>query len=167
MLPGIIGSLQANEVIKVAARVGEALAGRLFLFDAASFSTRVLKIPKNPSIKIESLEALQEYCAAPKQDYREIDVVQYQSWLDTKVEHVLIDVREAHEYEVHEMGGILLPLSSIKDQVTQIPKDKKVLIHCKSGGRSVQAIRLLQKEYGFENLYNLKGGILAWERAGN
>ena len=163
VLPGIIGSLQANEVIKVAAGVGEALAGRLFLFDAASFTTRVLKIPKNPDLKIESLAALATYCALPEKDYRDINVEQYQSWLENRVEHFLLDVREPHEYESHDMGGTLIPLGKLKDQIATIPRDQKVLIHCKSGARSVQAIRLLQSEYGFENLYNLAGGILAWE----
>lgn len=164
VLPGIIGSMQANEVIKVAAKVGEPLAGRLFLFDAAAFSTRVLKIPKNPAVQIQSLEALAAYCAVPEQDYQEIDTTTYQTWKINQVPHLLVDVREPNEYEIHQMGGLLIPLSQIKEKVDQIPKDIKVVVHCRSGVRSAKAIRILQNDYGFDNLWNLKGGILAWEQ---
>lgn len=164
VLPGIIGSMQANEVIKVAAQVGAPLAGRLFLFDAAAFSTRVLKIPKNPAVKIQSLEALADYCAVPEPDYSEIDVKTYQTWKANQVPHLLLDVREPNEYEIHQMGGFLIPLSQIKESVDKIPRDIKVVVHCQSGGRSAAAIRILQKDYGFDNLWNLKGGILAWEQ---
>lgn len=164
VLPGIIGSMQASEVIKVAAKVGEPLAGRLFLFDAASFTTRVLKIPKNPAIKIQSLEALAAYCKVPEPDVPEIDVITYQTWRNNQVPHALIDVRELAEYEIQQMGGQLVPLSQLKQRIDEIPRDIPVVIHCKTGGRSAQAIRLLQKEYGYNNLSNLSGGILAWEQ---
>ena len=164
VLPGIIGSMQANEVIKIAAGIGEPLAGRLFLFDAASFSTRVLKIPVNPSIEVKSLEALAEYCAAPAIDFKEISAIDYKAWLEKGAVHTLIDVRNPDEYDLHEMGGHLVPLNTIKNCLDQIPKSGKVVIHCKSGARSAKAIKLLQDEFGYHNLYNLKGGILAWER---
>lgn len=164
VLPGIIGSMQANEVIKVAAGVGEPLAGRLFLFDAAEFSTRVLKIPKHPDVEISSLEALADYCAMPEPDFPEIDVNTFQTWRKNQVPHVLIDVREPDEYELHHMEGLLLPLGIVHEHLDKIPRDVKVVLHCKAGGRSAKAIQILQDEFGYNNLWNLKGGILAWER---
>lgn len=164
VLPGIIGSMQANEVIKVAANIGEPLAGRLFLFDAAAFHTRILKIPKNPEVDIQSLEALADYCAIPSTNLKEIDVHTYQTWTNNQVPHTLIDVREPAEYEIFEMGGHLIPLSILEDKIDEIPRDQKVVIHCQGGSRSAQAIQLLQEKYAFDNLWNLKGGILAWDR---
>ena len=74
----------------------------------------------------------------------------------------LIDVREPYEYEIAEIGGELIPLDTILDNADKISRDKKVVVHCRSGQRSADAIRKLREEYDFDNLYNLKGGILAW-----
>ena len=74
----------------------------------------------------------------------------------------LIDVREPYEYEIAEIGGELIPLDTILDNADKISHDKKVVVHCRSGQRSADAIRKLREEYDFDNLYNLKGGILAW-----
>ncbi|MEO0338591.1 MAG: molybdopterin-synthase adenylyltransferase MoeB [Bacteroidota bacterium] len=161
VLPGIIGSMQANEVIKVAAGVGEPLAGRLFLFDAASFSTRVLKIPRNPNVEIKSLEALQEYCRIPTNDFSSMSAVDFLAWRDNH-QHTLIDVREPKEFAAQNMGGKLIPLSQLKERTDEIPKDHPVVIHCKSGARSKRAIQLLMDNWGYQNLINLEGGIDAW-----
>ena len=74
----------------------------------------------------------------------------------------LIDVREPHEADIAEIGGQLIPLSSISQNVDKICKDKQVIIHCRSGARSDNAIQWLETNHGFDNLYNLKGGILAY-----
>ena len=74
----------------------------------------------------------------------------------------MIDVREPYEYEIAHIDGELIPLAEIENAVNQLASDKKVIIHCRSGVRSAQAIEKLEKKYGFKNLYNLKGGILAW-----
>ena len=74
----------------------------------------------------------------------------------------IIDVREPHEYEIVNIGGELMPLSVVSDFADQISRDKKVIVHCKVGGRSAKAIKELEEKYGFTNLYNLKGGILSW-----
>ncbi|MEN0051726.1 MAG: rhodanese-like domain-containing protein, partial [Bacteroidota bacterium] len=75
----------------------------------------------------------------------------------------LIDVREAYEYELHEMGGQLMPLSKLEQHIDAINRVGMVIIHCKSGARSQRAIQQLSEQHGFDNLYNLEGGILAWE----
>ena len=76
----------------------------------------------------------------------------------------LIDVREPHEAEIAEIGGELIPMGQIINESEKISKDKPVVIHCRSGARSATVILALEKQYGFTNLYNLKGGIIAWAK---
>jgi adenylyltransferase/sulfurtransferase len=75
----------------------------------------------------------------------------------------LIDVREPHEYDEANLGATLIPLGQVKDQVDRIERDKPVVVHCRSGKRSAQAIQYLEQNHGFDNLHNLKGGILAYQ----
>ena len=77
----------------------------------------------------------------------------------------LIDVREPYEYEEANLGAELIPLGQVKDHVDQIKRDQKVVVHCRSGARSGQAVQYLEQNHGFDNLYNLKGGILAYQAA--
>ncbi len=160
VLPGIVGSMQASEVIKVITGVGKPLNGRLFLFDAASFSTNIIKVPKNPNLVIDKLPDYSFECALP---IKEISTDELRILLDAKADIQIIDVREAWEYEDFNIGADLIPLGQIAQSITKISRDKQVIIHCKSGGRSAQAIELLERNFGFTNLYNLKGGILAWK----
>jgi len=174
VLPGIIGSLQANEVIKVITGVGDPLSGRLFLFDALSFETRTLKVHKdvdnplngkNPSIT--SLIDYQQFCGITDEEtidteLKEISVEEYYDLKQRDEAHQLIDVREAYEYEIANLGGELIPLNTVLEDVSKVASDKKVIVHCRSGKRSADAIKLLEEKYGFTNLYNLKGGILAY-----
>ena len=175
VLPGIMGTLQANEVIKVITGVGEPLAGRFFVFDAASFETRVLKIRRNPQNPINgenpTITALidyQEFCGIPQKKAEEkavvksINVRELKKLVDQKSDFQLIDVREGYEYDIANIQGELIPLGSIAENVDKIASGKKVVVHCRSGKRSADAIRLLEEKYSFDNLYNLEGGILAW-----
>lgn len=93
---------------------------------------------------------------------KEITVQELKEMMDNQIDFQLIDVREEYEYELVNLNGTLWPLSTILDHVSEIAKDKKVIIHCKVGGRSGAAVRMLEEELGLENLYNLKGGILAY-----
>jgi molybdopterin/thiamine biosynthesis adenylyltransferase/rhodanese-related sulfurtransferase len=146
VLPGIIGSLQASEVIKVITGVGQPLVGKLFLFDVAAFETRTLKINTQQNIEITELINYESFCG-----------------LDIEEEPVKeVTVRESFEYEIANIGGKLIPLSTVKDNLDKISKTKQVIIHCKSGARSTNAIKELEELYPFDNLYNLKGGILAY-----
>lgn len=168
VLPGIIGSMQASEVIKVITGVGEPLAGRLFLFDAASFTTRVLKISKNPDTKIEGLINYEQFCGIfpekEEKNIKEITAHELQELKTNQTDFQLIDVREPYEFEIANINGELIPLSSINISNDKISKNKKVVIHCKSGGRSAEAIKILETSFGYKNLYNLKGGIAAWSK---
>lgn len=164
VLPGIIGSIQANEVIKVLTGIGKPLSGQLFLFDTADFSTRILKIRKNPDLEIKDLSFYEEYCMPGQSHLKEIDTTTLRKWIEEGEDFQLIDVREPYEYEAANMGGELIPLGEVLTKAGQIDKDKKVVVHCKMGGRSAQAIEQLERQFGFQNLYNLKGGIDAWKK---
>lgn len=91
-----------------------------------------------------------------------ITVFELKELIDSKKDFQLIDVREKNEFEVCDLGGILIPLNTIPDNVNKISKDKTVVVHCRSGKRSANAITYLEQNFGFTNLYNLDGGILAW-----
>jgi len=178
VLPGIIGCLQASEVIKIITGIGQPLSGQLFLFDAQDFSTRKVNVNKNKdnpltgdNPEITELIDYEAFCGVPsatngeeetESDVPEVSVQQYKGWLEDDEDVQLIDVREPHEVEIAEMGGELIPLDTVLDNADKISRDKKVVVHCRSGARSAKAIRQLQEKYGFENLYNLEGGILAW-----
>lgn len=170
VLPGIIGSLQANEVIKVITGVGDPLAGRLFLFDASTFDTRTLKLHKDPNTpKITELIDYEQFCGLGVTDrekessVKEVTVDELYDLKTLKKEDFqLIDVREPYEYDIANLDGELIPLNTVLDNIDKISSDKKVIVHCRSGKRSAQAIETLEKKFGFKNLYNLKGGILAW-----
>lgn len=168
VLPGIIGSMQASEVIKVITGVGEPLSGRLFLFDAAAFTTRVLKVAKNPETNITELINYQQFCGifpeAESDAVKEIDVHALKTMTDKGEDFQLIDVREPYEYDIANLNGELIPLAQVIQAASKIAKNKKVIIHCRSGKRSADAIRELEQHFQFDNLYNLKGGILAYAK---
>ena len=167
VLPGIIGSMQANEVIKIITGIGEPLSGRLFLFDAASFTTRILKVRKRKDTLITELINYEQFCGiVPKSNtetmVQEITVSQLKQWQDEEKDFQLIDVRKQFEWDIANLNAELIILDTLPNNVDKIAKDKPVVIHCRSGARSANAIRFLQENYGYSNLYNLKGGILAW-----
>jgi sulfur-carrier protein adenylyltransferase/sulfurtransferase len=93
---------------------------------------------------------------------KEITVVQLKSMMDSNEDFQLIDVREPHENDIASLGGELIPMGEIPDNVERISREKKVVIHCKAGGRSGRIVQYLEAMHGFNNLYNLQGGILAW-----
>lgn len=169
VLPGIIGSLQANEVIKVITGIGDPLSGRLFLMDALTFETRTLKLQKDPNTPaIRELIDYEHFCGldVPDKDADNIKEISVDELYDMQVagrnDFQLVDVREPYEYEIANIGGELIPLDTIEQSIDKIASNKKVVVYCRSGKRSAQAIERLQRKFGFDNLYNLKGGILAW-----
>ncbi len=178
VLPGIIGSMQALEVIKVITGVGKTLSGRLFLYDAATFETRTLKVrpsKKNPLTGENPTQTglidYVQFCDVKlpganleELPVKEVTVRNLQSLINKGADFQLIDVREAYEYEIVNIEGELIPLGEITQNADKISKDKQVIIHCRSGKRSADAIRALEQEFGFENLYNLKGGVLAYAK---
>ncbi len=94
---------------------------------------------------------------------KEITVQELKQMQDNQEDFQLIDVREPYEYDEANLGAELIPLGEIPDQMDKIDREKKVVVHCRSGKRSANAIQYLEKQ-GFDNLYNLKGGILAYQQ---
>jgi adenylyltransferase/sulfurtransferase len=167
VLPGIIGSIQANEAIKVITGIGTALSGKLLVLDAASMETQIIQIPnKNQSKNILGLIDYDDFCSAPKKStfMKEVTVQELKALKDSNANFQLIDVRESHEVDICEIGGELIPQGEIPHNVDKIAKDKQVIIHCRSGARSGNMVKWLETNHGFTNLYNLKGGILAWAK---
>jgi adenylyltransferase/sulfurtransferase len=93
---------------------------------------------------------------------QEITAIELKRMKDAGENFQLIDVREEHEFEICQIGGELIPMAEVMNNIEKISKDKKVVVHCRSGKRSAAVIQALQSQHGFNNLYNLKGGILAW-----
>ena len=148
------------------------------MFDAATFQTRTLKVKpskfnpltgENPTQT--TLIDYEEFCnvdlgfAEEKtKEVKEIDVQTLKTWSDEKLDFQLIDVREPYEYEIVNLAGELIPLGQVEAAFDKIARNKKVIIHCRSGKRSADAIRKLEEAFGFDNLYNLKGGVLAYAK---
>jgi adenylyltransferase/sulfurtransferase len=171
VLPGIIGSLQALEVIKVITGIGEPLVGRFYIFDALNFESRTFNISrrddnplngKNPTIT--QLIDYEQFCGvkAVEKPVKEITPKELYELQVKGDRFQLIDVREPYEYDIVNIGAELIPLATVAEQADKFNKDMPVIVHCKMGGRSAKAIRELEEKFGFTNLYNLKGGILAY-----
>lgn len=175
VLPGIVGTIQANEVIKVILGAEGILLNRLLLFDAWKMAFRELKLKKNPdcplcgeSPTIRELVDYEEFCglkakAESEPGLKEITALELKSLIDSGADFQLIDVREPFEYEIaHIPGARLIPLGEVVNRFCEIEKGKTTVVQCKGGVRSAKAIQHL-KDAGFDGrLINLKGGIAAW-----
>lgn len=168
VLPGILGSMQANEVIKIITGTGKPLAGRLCLVDTADFSFRTLKYFKRPDTEINELIDYEAFCSGPtKTDdmntIKQMDVASLKQLMENGDNLTLIDVREPHEREEFNIGGLHIPMGEIPANAAQVPDEGKVIVYCRSGVRSANVIAFLQQHHEFDNLYNLEGGMLAWQ----
>ncbi len=93
---------------------------------------------------------------------KEVSVEELKEMRDNGEDFQLVDVREPNEFAICSLGGDEIPMSQIMSRYNEISKDKKVVVHCKSGRRSANVIQALEQNFGYDNLYNLEGGILAW-----
>ena len=156
VLPGIIGSLQANEVLKIILGLGEILTGKLLTFDTLSMNQRLLTFKKNPSISITKLE--EEYdsiCGIPPAAKE----ISFTTFKNQAFQFNVLDVRTPKERNEFHIKSFHIPLNDLSERHHEISQDKKLLVYCKSGVRSAHAIAILQ-ENGFKNeLVNLKGGL--------
>ncbi|MBL0744306.1 molybdopterin-synthase adenylyltransferase MoeB [Chryseolinea lacunae] len=176
ILPGMVGSMQATEAIKIITELGEPLANTLAIFDALSMTLSRIRYIKSPHRKpITELVDYEDFCGLNQQKnkslnsnewntMKEITVQELKQLKDSGADFQLIDVREPHEFDICDLGGELIPQGDIPGSVDKIDRTKKVVIHCRSGARSGNMVQWLEKNHGFENLYNLKGGILAWAK---
>lgn len=168
VLPGIIGCMQANEVLKIITGFGKLLAGEVLVYDSATLESARIKIPnRNSRESIKNLVNYDEFCGlnVPKSSLmKEVTVQELKAMQESGEDFQLIDVREPHEYDICNLGGELIPQGEIPHSVDRVSKDKKVIVQCRSGARSGNMVQWLEKNHGFTNLYNLKGGILAWAK---
>jgi molybdopterin/thiamine biosynthesis adenylyltransferase/rhodanese-related sulfurtransferase/molybdopterin converting factor small subunit len=183
ILPGTIGTLQATEAIKLILGIGEPMIGRLLLYDALNMSFDQIKLRKNPKCPvcgvhptITELIDYEDFCGVPAHDrseykeknalhqVRSINVHDLKARLDAGDDIVVLDVREPHEWEISTIeGSMRIPKGQVVARQNEIPRDKEVIVQCKTGIRSRDSILML-KNHGFTNLVNLTGGINAWAR---
>jgi len=182
VLPGIIGAMQANEVIKFILGKGELLTGRLLLLDALSMKTREVKFKKDPACpvcgenpEITELIDYEEFCnnnlngnnkngnMTEHHDW-EITVEEYKKRLDSGEEIYLLDIREPHESKIASIGGVLIPMSELPERMSELPEDKntEIIVYCRTGNRSHHVTLYLKENAGYKNVKNLIGGIYAW-----
>lgn len=165
VLPGIIGSMQALEVIKVVSGVGEPLVGRMFIFDAWTFETRTIRVSVRPETRITNLVDYEQFCGIrfDPDPIKSISPAELALLMKDGLSLQLIDVREPHEHALASIGGDLIPLASILNNAHRIRRDLPVVVYCRSGNRSAEAIRQWISKYALDNLLNLEGGMLAWK----
>jgi adenylyltransferase/sulfurtransferase len=174
ILPGLLGVIQATEVIKLILGSGDPLIGRLLLVDALGMKFRELKLRKNPNCPVcgknptlKKLIDYQEFCGirgeeAPAEvTTSEMQVEELKQRLDRGEDLFILDVREPHEYQICNLGGHLIPLGDLPRRVNELDTSKEIVAHCRSGVRSAKAVNFL-RQAGFKKVHNLAGGILAW-----
>lgn len=176
ILPGLLGVIQATEVIKLILGKGEPLIGRLLLVDALGMRFRELKVRKNPECPvcgahptITQLIDHRQFCGfapttqetALKNGIPQITPTELKQRLDAGEEILVLDVREPFEYQIANIGGTLIPLNEVPQRVGEIDREREVVVHCKSGGRSQRAAEFLAQA-GYAKVSNLAGGITAW-----
>ena len=175
VLPGIVGSIQAMETIKLILGSGRNLTGRLLLFDALEMGFREFKLRKNPKCPmcgehrtIDKLIDYYEFCGvrgeeAPAPDLKvpEITPRELKARLDRGEDLFILYVREPHEFQICNLRGHLIPLGELPRRVHELDSSREIVAHCRSGKRSAEAVDFLRKA-GFRKILNLKGGILAW-----
>ena len=180
VLPGLAGTIQATEVIKMLTGIGEPLIGRLLVIDALGMHFRALRIRRNPACPVcgdhpsqTELIDYQAFCGIAAQpngntmkqetSLPEITVRELKNRIDQGNRPFILDVRQPYEYDIVNLDGTLIPLDELPDRLDELEehKDADIVVHCRSGGRSSRAVQLM-REHGFENALNLKGGVLAW-----
>ena len=181
ILPGLVGVIQATEAIKLILGKGEPLIGRLLLVDALNMRFRELKLRKNPECPVcgtnPTVTALIDYehfCGIVpevpaattegrivKNGIPQMTVKELKARRDSGDEIFLLDVREPYEFQIAQIGGKLIPQNDVPNRLAEIPRDREIIVHCRSGARS-QRIAEFLKQSGYQDVVNVAGGILAW-----
>jgi sulfur-carrier protein adenylyltransferase/sulfurtransferase len=176
ILPGLVGVIQATEVIKFILGKGEPLIGRLLLVDSLNMHFRELKLRKNPDCPVcgknptvTKLIDYEQFCGitpapSPTQIQNgipQMTPVELKRRLDAGDDLFVLDVREPHEYQIANLGAKLIPLGELPSRLGELDPGREIVVHCKSGGRSQKASELLAQN-GFKKLHNLAGGINGW-----
>src|SRR5438034_1065300 len=174
ILPGLVGVIQATEVIKLILGQGEPLIGRLLLVDALAMKFRELKLRKNPDCPacgthptVTKLIDYNEFCGIRGEEkpvetgVPEVQVEELKRRLDAGEDIFVLDVREPHEYQICNINGYLIPLGDLPTRVHELDSSREIVPHCPPRARSAKAVDFL-RQAGFKKVHNLAGGILAW-----
>jgi adenylyltransferase/sulfurtransferase len=176
ILPGLVGVIQATETIKLILGAGreQSLIGRLLLVDALGMKFREVKVKKNPECPVcgtkptlRELIDYQEFCGVRAEEATvtaptpAIEVEELKRKLDAGENVFILDVRQPHEYQICNLEGYLIPLGDLPKRVHELDSSREIVAHCRSGQRSAEAVEFLRAA-GFQKVWNLKGGILAW-----
>jgi molybdopterin/thiamine biosynthesis adenylyltransferase/rhodanese-related sulfurtransferase len=177
ILPGLVGVIQATEAIKLILGKGDSLIGRLLLVDALNMRFRELKLRKNPECPVcgvnptvTQLIDYDHFCGIIPETPQEknlkngipqLTVKELKRRIDSGEDLFLLDVREPYEFQIAQIGGKLIPQNDVPQRLAEIPRDREIVIHCRSGARS-QRIAEFLKQSGYTQVVNLAGGILAW-----
>jgi adenylyltransferase/sulfurtransferase len=174
ILPGLLGIIQATEVIKLILGTGDSLVGRLLLVDAMAMRFRELRLRKDPDCPVcgkhptvRELIDYNEFCgirgeeAAVSTKVPEIQPEELKRKFQAGENVFVLDVREPHEYQICNLGGYLIPLNDLPRRVHELDSSREIVAHCRSGVRSAKAVDFL-RQAGFRKVNNLAGGILAW-----
>jgi sulfur-carrier protein adenylyltransferase/sulfurtransferase len=184
ILPGLIGIIQATEVIKLILRKGESLIGRLLLVDALAMRFRELRLKKNPECPVcganptvTALIDYEQFCGIKSASNSEIGreanlkngipqmtVQELKQRRDAGDDLFVLDVREAYEYQIANIGGTLIPQNEVPQRLAEIDRNREIVVQCRSGGRSQRIAEFLAQQ-GYPDVKNLAGGILAWADA--
>jgi adenylyltransferase/sulfurtransferase len=173
-----IGSIQVTEAIKLLAGIGESLVGRLTVYDALEMAYRTIKVRKDPhcvlcgpdATQTELLADYEEFCGALSPEAMEaaldatITATELAEWRAAGKDFLLVDVREPAEYEIVKIpDSVLIPKGEILsgEALATLPQDRQIVLHCKSGVRSAEALAAL-KDAGFRDAVHVQGGVLAW-----
>jgi adenylyltransferase/sulfurtransferase len=176
VLPGLIGTMQALEAIKLITGIGQPLLGKLLHVDTLSMRFRTLTLRRDPECSVCGDQPTitqpidyEGFCGISKaptnvSDVPTMTVHELKELRDAGDDHFLLDVREPHEQAICRIdGATLIPLGELENRTSELPNHKRILVHCKSGGRSARAVSKL-RELGFEDVWNVSGGIIAWAR---
>jgi len=176
VLPGLIGTMQALEAIKLITGIGQPLLGKLLHLDTLSMRFRTLTLRRDPDCPVCGDQPTitqpidyEGFCGIPKDsaaasNVPTMTVHELKQLRDAGDDHYLLDVREPHEQAICRIEGArLIPLGELERRAAELPEGRRILVHCKSGGRSARAVTRL-RELGFENVWNVSGGIIAWAR---
>jgi len=178
VLPGLVGTIQATEAIKLITGAGTSLVGRLLLVDALHWRQRTVKLRRDPACpacgthQIRDLADAERLCAVPELEgvdalfapVQEIEPLELSFRLAAGEALDIVDVREPHEWAIARIPGAShIPLAALESRLNELSRDREIVVHCKAGGRSAKAVRQLRAA-GFKRVLNLAGGIQRWSK---
>lgn len=159
VLPGLIGAYMANEAIKVICRIGIVLCGKLLVLNALENTTNLYSFARAVTFTAPELKPIPSPSCASASIVQEISLAELEQWLIEKDAVYLVDVREQHEYENYNLGGVNIPLTSLPEQLHTLPENESIVFCCLSGKRSLYAANLLARSQFKGRICNLKGGL--------